>query len=108
MNRPDLARYALQPARIAVEGADETGVIVRVDDRVVAILVRLDAEHYEDDQGRWYLEAGFGPCAGQPPPFRRLSSGLVWISERLGHTADIIGSLPAEADLTYGAPAGSA
>jgi hypothetical protein len=35
-----------------------------VDDRLVAVFVRLDEEdHAELDlKGQWFLEAGFGPC----------------------------------------------
>ena len=103
MSQPMPSRYALEPARIAVETGDEAGVIVRVDGCVVAILIRLDSSFYAQDRGRWYVEAGFGRCAGTlPATFERLSEGLLWIAERRGDEAEVPPDFLAEADRTFG------
>lgn len=102
MNSREQPRYTLEPVVVAVSRHDENGAIVRVDGRMVGVLIRLDAHFYGDDRGRWYLEAGFGPCAGHPPaPFAKLSDGLAWIAERLGDGDRDLHRLMAEADLTF-------
>ena len=98
MSGPTTARVALQRSRIATGSEDESGVIVRVDDRIVAILVRLDANCHEEARGSWHLEAGFGSCAGAPQPFARLSDGLAWIAGRLGIDVGTCVELMADAD----------
>ena len=42
---------------------DAEGQLVRANDRLVAVLVRMDGEEHGDLRGHWLLEAGFGPCA---------------------------------------------
>ncbi len=83
MDQISIDRYRLEPARIATGSEDDHGVIIRIDGQVTAILVKLEAPYHESDRGFWYLEAGFGPCAGNPPPFERLIDGLLWIAARL-------------------------
>ena len=93
-------RLTLQPARIAT-GSDEAGVLVLAEGRIVAILVRLDAPFHGDAQGRWFLEVGFGRCAGTPAPFERLSDGLLWIAQRLDEDVTDLADLLAEADRVF-------
>ncbi len=100
MIAPEQNHYALEPVKVAVSKHDENGVIVRVNDRIVAVLIRLDAAFYNEDRGHWYLEAGFGLCAGfAPAPFAELSDGLVWIAKRLGDGLRDFGKVIAEANL---------
>ena len=59
-----------------------------VDDRLVAVFVRLDEEdHAELDlKGRWFLEAGFGPCAKgtwSTLTFDTLENAQQWALERV-------------------------
>ena len=74
----------LEPALVATGSDDESGVIVRVGGRIAAIFVRLDAAWHEADRGRWFLEAGFGACAGAPAPFPRLADAVRWVAGRTG------------------------
>ena len=64
--------------------ADREGQLVLADGQLVAILVRLDDEVHGGDRGRWFLEAGFGPCQGPfQPAFSDLEGATRWLSERL-------------------------
>jgi hypothetical protein len=76
MDQQPNAHLTTQTARIATGSEDECGVLVLAGNRIVAILVRLDAPFHGDAQGRWFLEVGFGRCVGTPAPFERLSDGL--------------------------------
>ncbi len=53
---------ALQPIQVAVGSCDEEGQMVLVDGTLVAVLVHLtgscDDPHL---QGKWFVQAGFGP-----------------------------------------------
>lgn len=50
-----------QPVRMAIE-SDGEGRLVLADGLLVAVAVRLSAEHGAALSGRWFLEAAFGPC----------------------------------------------
>jgi hypothetical protein len=64
--------------------ADHQGQLVVADGQLVAVLVRLDDEVHAGDRGRWFLEAGFGPCqSSSQPAFSDLESAAAWITERL-------------------------
>lgn len=79
------ARYALEPTQVAIDNGEERGLILRVDGRLVAVLVRLDAEYNGEHRGHWYLEAGFGPCSGiAPAPFLQIRDAMMWVAGRLG------------------------
>jgi hypothetical protein len=56
---------SLQRITVETGSRDEEGCLVYVQDRLVAVLVRLDEEEHSDldEKGQWFLEAGFGPCA---------------------------------------------
>jgi len=72
----------LQPTRVAT-GADEEGMLVFVDDRLVAVLVHLSDEN-EVAPGDWYLEFGFGRLDGpNHPTFPSLEAAQDWIVHRL-------------------------
>ena len=75
----------LQAVRVRSGGGDEEGYLVLVDERLVAVLVHLCDELYEELTGRWYLEAGFGPADGpEHPVFINLDEAKEWIKQRLG------------------------
>jgi hypothetical protein len=101
-------RFALQSIKVPHGGEDEAGVLVFVDDRLVAILVRLDAPFYDEAQGRWNLEIGFDRCAGTPSPFERLSGGLAWVAQRLGLTSSELDDELLAADHAFSTGAASA
>ena len=78
-------RIRLQPIRLLNENDDREGHLVMVDDQLVAVLVRLDAEeHGEDLRGKWFLEAGFGRCTSiKPPVFANVSEAQGWVQRKL-------------------------
>jgi hypothetical protein len=71
------------PVRIATGSSDEHGCLAFVDDRLVAVLVRLSDAHAEA-AGRWFLECGFGPL-NEPaaPTFTDLDDARGWLVSRL-------------------------
>jgi hypothetical protein len=76
------ARYHLQPVRVG-NGFDEEGLLVfDMDQRLVAVLVRLSEQH-EEQAGRWFLEVGFGRLDGpNHPVFTDLDEAQDWIEQR--------------------------
>ncbi|MDR7038625.1 hypothetical protein J2X36_003395 [Methylobacterium sp. BE186] len=73
----------LEPIRVATGSGDEEGRLVLMQDRLVAVLVRLSEQH-GPDAGRWFLEAGLGPLAGpDQPSFAGLDEAQDWILRRL-------------------------
>ena len=74
----------LQRVRVATGSGDEDGCLVIADGRLVAVLVHLSGEHYQELSGRWYLEAGFGRLDGPDhPTFADLDAAQGWIMRRL-------------------------
>lgn len=69
----------IQSMWVANPDDDEQGLLVMADHRLVAVLTRLGSSHGTLD-GRWFLEAGFGPCAvTQPEPFVTSIEALQWV-----------------------------
>ncbi|MBB5716771.1 hypothetical protein [Sphingomonas aerophila] len=75
---------AVSRIKVAVGVSSADGLLVLNDGALVAVFVHLEADYYGPDNGRWYLEAGFGPCAGSPRTFDTIAAALRWIAERLG------------------------
>jgi hypothetical protein len=76
--------------RVTVEtgSGNQEGCLVFVEGRLVAVLVRPDGkEHAERGlQGKWFLETGFGLCAGgalPTPVFASLDEAQQWVHERV-------------------------
>ena len=79
-----MTSLTLQPIRVGSGEGDEQGYLVLMGDRLVAVLVYLADEHYEELAGRWYLEAGFGAVDGpEHPVFADLDEAQDWIKRRL-------------------------
>ena len=76
--------FRLQPARIATS-IDEEGMLVFVDDRLVAVLVRLSDAHEElGIAGRWFLETAYGlRLTEMTPTFPDLDAAQAWIGQRI-------------------------
>jgi hypothetical protein len=75
--------FSLQSVAVLTESEDEDGVLVRVDDRLVAVLVRLSAPYHGGIKGHWFLEAGFGRCGTVAmESFVSLEAALRWIAAR--------------------------
>ncbi len=74
---------ALSPMPVHTGSGDQEGKLVLVDDRLVAVLVRLDDQAHAGLVGAWFLEAGFGPCACVTPPiFNNLDAVQEWIRQQ--------------------------
>lgn len=48
---------------VSPDGLSESGLLILADGALVAVISRLERSGPEEMRGRWYLEAGFGPCA---------------------------------------------
>jgi hypothetical protein len=73
----------LQPVQVATGSADQDSHLVFHHSFLVAVLVQLSDEH-EDEAGKWFLEAGFGPVGtATPPTFADLDEAQNWILQRL-------------------------
>lgn len=77
-------KLGFQPVTVETNAPDEEGCLVFANDRLVAVLVRLSAEHGRK-AGRWYLEHGFGKLEGLVPPiFTDLDEAQDWVAQRIG------------------------
>ena len=83
---------AVNRVKVAWDGADANGLLVLNSGTLVAVLVCLEEAFYEEDQGRWYLEAGFGKCGSTQTTFADLDAALRWVAQRLGLCMDSIES----------------
>ena len=73
----------LQPVQLASGCNDGESHLVFADGLLVAVLVRLSDLH-EEESGKWFLEAGFGPIWGRGhPSFASLDAAQAWITNRL-------------------------
>lgn len=73
---------SLRPVRVAT-GLDEDGLLVFVNDYLVAVLVRLTDRHGEE-AGKWFLETGYGRLDGpRHPIFADLDAAQRYIVDRL-------------------------
>ncbi len=95
--------FTLLPARIGTDSEDEQGLLVSVDNRIVAVFTQLNAEDNGEARGFWFLEAAFGRCAAPPSePFQHLSQGLALLAQRLGLDASRFHEEFAMADRQFG------
>ena len=76
--------FILQPVKVATGTDDESGVVVLLDGRMVAVLVKLAAECHGDMAGHWHVEAAFGPVGQTASTFPQIAGALRWIAQRLG------------------------
>ena len=76
-----MPRVTFEPIVIRTDSQDRVGRLAKVDGELVAVLVRLDARsHIEEQRGKWFLEAGFGPCGWtRSPSFEDLEAAATWI-----------------------------
>lgn len=74
---------SLQPVQVATGSDDAESQLVFADGFLVAVLVHLSAQH-DDDAGKWFLEAAFGPVDPiHAPLFGDLDEAQAWISEQV-------------------------
>lgn len=73
------------PVRVNTGSPDEEGRLVLVDDKLVAVLVRLSGAHPEPElQGAWFVEVGFGPLLGKHGVFATFEEAAVWVRQNFG------------------------
>lgn len=74
--------FQTAPVMIGAEAAE--GRLAFFKGRLVAVLVRLSGAHYGSMECRWFVEAGFGPCAeAYPEPFETLKDAAAWIDHTI-------------------------
>lgn len=65
----------------------QDGLLVFVNKQLVAVLVVLNLDHEEDTtlKGRWFLEAGFGPCQAwnRGHVFATQDEALTWVRDQV-------------------------
>jgi hypothetical protein len=71
--------------RVSTDYGDEDGLLIFVDDALVAVISLLQHEMNGEWRGQWFLEAGFGRCCGPEtaPLFDSAQSAQDWILEQL-------------------------
>jgi len=90
-DRATPANLELRPIPVHTGAADEEGRLVMANGRLVAVLVHLADQVHTSLVGSWFLEAGFGPCAGAAPVFDSLEGARNWVAERLGRGSTLRG-----------------
>jgi hypothetical protein len=85
-----MAAIDLQPIPVRTGCNDRIGRLVLIDGQLVAILVRLDDEIHQADEGKWFLELAFGPLQGKET-FENLDEAKEWIKERVAASSSRIG-----------------
>jgi hypothetical protein len=99
----EVTYFTIQPASIGTDCEDTRGILVSVENRIIAVFTQLSAEYHGDARGFWFLEAGFGRCAAPPcEPFERLSEGLACLAQRLGRNVTALREELAIADREFG------
>jgi hypothetical protein len=72
-----------EPVRIATVLGAKDGLLVYCESVLVAVLTHLSSPAHGENQGKWFLESGYGPCsaAGQHL-FESAHEALAWAGER--------------------------
>ena len=78
-------KVAFKPTRVATGSHDEDGLLIFADDRLAAVLVRLDDDCHDDEiRGHWFAEAAFGPLeSGAGTCFDSIDDVRRWVLNRL-------------------------
>jgi hypothetical protein len=81
--------------RVATEFGDEDGLLIFIVDTLVAVISLLQNEANGELRGKWFLEAGFGPCWGahDAPLFASLQLAQNWILEQLAKSRPLSSTL---------------
>jgi hypothetical protein len=69
--------FELRPCLVATREGSETARLCFKDDVLLAILVPAGSAAHP----RWFLQAGFGPCAGEGLIFDTLEEARAWLEE---------------------------
>jgi PAS domain S-box-containing protein len=72
-----------QPDRLVTKDGSEEACLIRVDDALAAVLVRLEETKDDTLEGSWYLETGFGPWDREALSFSTLDEAEQWVRTKL-------------------------
>lgn len=76
------------PTKVASSESDTEGALLYVNEHLVAVLTCLapNTGHEPELWHKWFLEAGFGPCACPPrnTTFETLEAAEAWVMQRMG------------------------
>lgn len=72
---------SFEPTQVVTTGGIEDGSLIRFRGALAAVVVQLNhASYHEEDRGRWFVEAGFGPLDQVfVPTFGSLTEAGRWI-----------------------------
>ena len=62
---------------------DREGYLILADGILTAVIVRLDSHVHDGIAGKWFLEAGFGPCRDAQELFETPEAAVAWVSGRV-------------------------
>lgn len=78
-----MAPLTFQPIPVRTGCQDQNGRLVLLDGELIAVLVRLDDAIHGQDQGKWFLEAGFSLVSLRTHPFDDLDEAKAWLEAQL-------------------------
>src|SRR5215213_2098354 len=71
-----------EPIRVETGTPEEDGRLVLVNGKLVAVVVRLSDDHLMPDvQGKWFVEAGFGPLLEKYAIFPTFEAVEAWVRQ---------------------------
>ena len=73
----------MQSAPVMTGSNDREGRLIFSDDALVAVIVCLSMDQHEHIRGKWFLEAGFGPCHHPCALFDSPDDAAAWVRGRL-------------------------
>ena len=74
-----------QRVPVMTGSADREGCVIFADGQLTAVVVRLDACEHGHLRGKWFLEAGIGPCNHPAPLFDLVDDALAWVASRISN-----------------------
>jgi hypothetical protein len=79
-----VAHFTVERRQIETGSEDEDGILVMADGRLVAVLVKLEADVHDHLRGRWFIEARFGNWNASSYPFSGVRDAVLWIARNMG------------------------
>lgn len=104
-----MTSFTLRPVALATDMPDSNGLLVFAEEKLIAVLSRLDASFHGKAKGKWFLEIGFGNGDHHvPAPFDQLSDAVRWIADSLLADGDVSPRQLEEIDQSFGSKQQSA
>ncbi len=87
MVSPMRSSVCSQPVIVNTGEGGQDGLLVFVARQLVAVLVLLEGKHNPDatHRGKWFLEAGFGPCQdwNRGQIFETQNEAIAWVQDQV-------------------------